>query len=48
MKSQGVLDLHPDQAPEDLQRRMTWSMFCQGWLPVLAEEDSEKMIADAG
>jgi Zn finger protein HypA/HybF involved in hydrogenase expression len=48
LKEQGVLDMHPDEAPESLQRRMTWSMFCQGWLPTLAEEDSEKMIADAG
>lgn len=48
LKAAGVLDMHPDQAPESLQRRMTWSMFCQGWLPTLAEEDSEKMIADAG
>lgn len=48
LKEQGVLDLHPDGAPESLQRRMTWSMFCQGWLPVLTEADSEKMIADAG
>jgi Zn finger protein HypA/HybF involved in hydrogenase expression len=48
LKAQGVLDMHPDQAPESLQRRMTWSMFCQGWLPTLAEADSEKMIAEAG
>jgi Zn finger protein HypA/HybF involved in hydrogenase expression len=48
LKAQGILDLHPDEAPESLQRRMTWSMFCQGWLPVLGEADSEKMIADAG
>jgi len=48
LKAAGVLDMHPDQAPESLQRRMTWSMFCQGWLPTLAEEDSEKMIVDAG
>lgn len=48
LKKEGVLDMHPDQAPESLQRRMTYSMFCQGWLPTLAEEDSEKMIADAG
>lgn len=48
LKEQGVLDMHPDQAPESLQRRMTWSMFCQGWLPTLQEADSERMIADAG
>lgn len=48
LRAQGVLDMHPDDAPESLQRRMTWSMFCQGWLPTLKPEDSEKMIADAG
>lgn len=48
LKEAGVLDMHPDEAPESLQRRMTWSMFCQGWLPVLDEADSERMIADAG
>ncbi|MBS1713844.1 MAG: hypothetical protein JST30_05855 [Armatimonadetes bacterium] len=48
LKKEGILDLHPDQAPESLQRRMTWSMFCQGWLPTLSPEDSERMIADAG
>jgi hypothetical protein len=48
LRAQGILDLHPDEAPESLQRRMTWSMFCQGWLPVLGEEDAEKMIVDAG
>lgn len=48
LREAGILDMHPDQAPESLQQRMTWSMFCQGWLPTLAPEDSEKMIADAG
>ncbi|MBC8066653.1 MAG: hypothetical protein H7Y17_17620 [Chlorobia bacterium] len=48
LKKEGVLDMHPDQAPESLQRRMTYSMFCQGWLPTLAEADSEKMIQEAG
>jgi len=44
----GVVAKHPDQAPEDLQKRMTWSMFCQGWLPVLEGGDGERMVADAG
>lgn len=48
LRAAGIIEMHPDQAPESLQRRMTWSMFCQGWLPCLSEEDSEKMIADAG
>jgi len=48
LKDAGVMEMHPDQAPESLQHRLTWSMFCQGWLPTLSEEDSEKMIADAG
>lgn len=48
LKPAGVLDLHPDQAPESLQRRMTMSMFCQGWLPTLGPEDSERMISEAG
>lgn len=48
LREAGVLDLHPDEAPESLQRRMTMSMFCQGWLPTLGPEDSEKMISDAG
>ena len=48
LRAAGVLDLHPDEAPESLQRRMTMSMFCQGWLPTLGPEDSERMIAEAG
>lgn len=44
----GVIAMHPDEAPESLQKRMTWSMFCQGWLPCLTPEDSERMIVDAG
>ncbi|MBX3096635.1 MAG: hypothetical protein KF812_07215 [Fimbriimonadaceae bacterium] len=48
LRSAGILDMHPDQAPESLQQRMTWSMFCQGWLPTLGPEDSQRMIEDAG
>ncbi len=48
MKAAGVLAKHPDDAPEELQRKMTWSMFCQGWIPWLDTESSEKMIADVG
>jgi len=45
---EGVLALHPDEAPRSLQERMTWSMFCQGWLPTLDENDSERMLAESG
>ena len=48
LKDQGVIDMHPDQAPQSLQRRMAISMFCQGWLPTLQEADSEKMIEKTG
>lgn len=48
LKEAGILDLHPDQAPESLQRKLTVSMFCQGWIPWLGTEDAEKMIADSG
>ena len=48
LKEQGVVDMHPDQAPFSLQRRMALSMFCQGWLPTLQEADSERMIQEAG
>lgn len=48
LKPAGVLELHPDGAPERLQRRMTWSMFCQGWLPYLAPAESEHILADTG
>ncbi|MBL8065151.1 MAG: hypothetical protein JNM34_04745 [Chthonomonadaceae bacterium] len=48
LRPAGVLDLHPDGAPESLQRRMTMSMFCQGWLPTLGPADSEKMVERAG
>lgn len=48
LRPAGVVAMHPDQAPEDLQRRMTWSMFCQGWLPFLTTEDGEKLVAEVG
>mgnify|MGYP001033356111 CR=1 FL=1 len=48
MRDRGVIERHPDQAPESLQRRMAASMFCQGWLPCLGEEDSERMIRESG
>ncbi|MES2645058.1 MAG: DUF1266 domain-containing protein [Myxococcota bacterium] len=44
----GVLELHPDEAPADLQARLTWSVFAQGWLPFLAEPDAERLLAETG
>lgn len=48
LRAAGILDQHPDEAPESLQRKMTISMFCQGWIPWLAEQDSERMISESG
>lgn len=48
VRSLGVVDMHPDSAPESLQKEMTWSMFAQGWLPCLSPEDSEKLLEDSG
>jgi hypothetical protein len=40
----GVLDRHPDGAPADLQQRLTWSVFAQGWLPFLADADAARLL----
>ncbi|MDP2315096.1 MAG: DUF1266 domain-containing protein [Pseudomonadota bacterium] len=44
----GVLELHPDEAPAELQDRLTWSVFAQGWLPFLADADAERLLAETG
>ncbi|MDP2309910.1 MAG: DUF1266 domain-containing protein [Pseudomonadota bacterium] len=44
----GVLELHPDEASAELQSRLTWSVFAQGWLPFLAEADGERLLAETG
>jgi LSD1 subclass zinc finger protein len=44
----GVYALHPDEAPPDLQQRLSWSMFVQGWVPMLEDVDADKLLAETG
>lgn len=44
----GVDAMHPDGIPAEMQLRMTWSVFAQGWLPYLYEPDLEKLLARSG
>lgn len=48
LEAKGITAQHPDGASKDLQARLTWSMFAQGWIPWLAPEDSERLIRDSG
>ncbi|MEO8705428.1 MAG: DUF1266 domain-containing protein [Kofleriaceae bacterium] len=43
----GVYDLHPDGAPRDLQRRVGFAAFVQGWLPFLDEVDARSLVTRA-
>lgn len=44
----GVVDLHPDGVPAELQERLTWSVFAQGWVPMLAPADADRLLAETG
>ena len=48
LEATGVTSQHPDGANKELQARLTWSMFAQGWIPWLAPEDSQRLINDSG
>ena len=39
---------HPDGAPISLLRKMAMSMFVQGWIPYLSEQDSHALLARTG
>jgi hypothetical protein len=41
----GVYALHPDGASRELQRRIGWSMFAQGWLPMLEPDVAQTLLA---
>jgi hypothetical protein len=47
-REHGVVDLHPDGIPESLQQQLTWSVYAQGWVPMLAEADAERLLARTG
>lgn len=44
----GVYALHPDGASRELQRRIGYSAFVQGWLAMLDEADAAALIARTG
>jgi LSD1 subclass zinc finger protein len=47
-ESRGVYAMHPDGAPGDLQKRIGFSMFVQGWMPMLDEASVQSLLARTG
>lgn len=47
-ESRGVYALHPDGAPGPLQKRIGFSMFVQGWMPMLDEANVAELLARTG
>jgi DNA-directed RNA polymerase subunit RPC12/RpoP len=43
-----VYALHPDVAPRELQRRIGFSLFAQGWLPYLDETEAAALLERTG
>lgn len=43
-----VYALHPDAAPRELQRRIGFSLFAQGWLPYLDEAEATSLLERTG
>lgn len=41
---QGVYAMHPDGASRELQRRIGYSQFAQGWLPLLDEHEAVALL----
>ena len=44
LKSEGVLAMDPDRAPEGVPEQMEYSTFCQAWLPHLSPEDGQRLL----
>ena len=44
-EAKGVLAMQPDGAPADLQKRLSASLFTQGWLPMLDEPGAAELLA---
>lgn len=47
-EQRGVYAMQPDGATGELQRRIGYSMFCQGWLPMLDEARAAQLLARTG
>jgi hypothetical protein len=43
-----VYAMHPDGAPRELQRRIGFSQFAQGWLPYLDDSEAATLLANTG
>lgn len=44
LKTEGVLAMDPDHAPEGVPEQMEYSTFCQAWLPHLSPEDGDRLL----
>jgi DNA-directed RNA polymerase subunit RPC12/RpoP len=40
----GTLERHPDGAPPELQDRLSWSLFAQGWIKFLPDADATRLL----
>ena len=48
LSSVAVYAMHPDGAPGELQRRIGFSQFAQGWLPYLDEHEAVRLLEVTG
>ncbi len=48
MDEQGVLAMDPDEAPPGVPVRMEYSIFCQGWIPHLEQEQADYLLGMFG
>jgi hypothetical protein len=44
-KREGVFAQQPDGAGDEVQRRITYSLFVQGWLPMITEDQAQALLA---
>jgi DNA-directed RNA polymerase subunit RPC12/RpoP len=44
-KREGIYAQQPDGAGDEVQRRINYSLFVQGWLPMITEEQAQALLA---
>ncbi|GDX79564.1 hypothetical protein LBMAG42_13750 [Deltaproteobacteria bacterium] len=44
----GVVGMHPDGIPAELQSQLTWSVYAQGWVPMLDDANAQKLLDRTG
>lgn len=47
-KTNGICDRHPDRADPSIQLRIAYSLFVQGWLPMITEEQAQTLLQRTG